>query len=174
MKLRPYPTLAERRRKALKHVFLFWREAWWALLGGMEAWTWDRRALDMSGALNPEGHLLAPTKALVATVLDRNHAGWLQRAEEAVDEARAAGRVYDDPLPGRKVYVGDRGVTVVVARSDLGTCFRPNALREEGRDDEALRLAVDRACRRAGVRRATRRASLGQDGYAPPVEGHEP
>lgn len=174
MKLRPYTDVPERRRKVLKHVFLSRGERWWTLLEGFVAWGRDWNALRASGALQPEGHRVAERVSSAAEVLDRNHEGWLGRAEQAVDQGRAARRVYPAGSPGRAAYVGDHGVVAIVAGDHLVTCFRPGLLRSRDDEAETLRRVDERVRRRAGVRRATRRASLGQDGYAPPVEGHEP
>ena len=155
MKLLPYPSRDERWRKTCKHVFNQ-HERWWEIFGDLPKWQQDWTTLRARGVFHrEEGHLAIAGDARAEAVADRNHDAWLAAADRASDEARAAGRVSDDG-PGRRCYIGDAGVVVIVARGwSLVTCYRPGGGRSRTTDQERVRGAVRRQARRASLQ-ATR------------------
>lgn len=146
MKLVPYERRSLRWKKVVKHVFDK-RERWWEITGDFPGWSRDWNLLRAHGALDePEGYLVCGREQPPLEVVGRNHERWHGAAEVACDEARDAGRVYPTPEPGKACYVGERGVTVYVARGEhLATCFRP-------RRSVGVRLSMDESTRRADQR----------------------
>ena len=178
MKLHPYPEVARRRRKVLKHVFDH-RERWWEIFGDLSSWHEEYTVLRGLGCI-ADGWERAVGDASGEGVLDANHARWLGAAETACDEALAAQRVYPSDA-GRTCYIGQDGVTVYTSDTQhLATCFRPSQCVGSRRSaNEVTQRADARGRRRSGiaqraaVRRASRRTSLSSDGNSA-FEGSEP
>lgn len=172
MRLEPYPSLAQRRRKVLKHVFDF-TERWWEVLHAGDLLAWHRRfeTLRVAGCI-AEGWQRALENAEALAVLDEAHAQWLSAAERACDEALAAQRVF--PEGERHCFVGEWGVTVFVATdppapgddwqtSHLVTCYRPACCVGVGLDEVEATVRAEALARnksgyfaRASVRRRLR------------------
>lgn len=173
MTLIPYSNLALRWRKVCKHVFDP-QERWWDVFGDLATWAADwnrlRAACCLDGA---EGALRAEGSEAAQEVLARNHDGWVGAAERAVAQARAVGRVFPQDRD-KALYVGEQGVTVVVAAGHLVTCYRPGGgsarLDDAARTEIAARKAAGKVPEgwqtRAAVRRPLRRASLDAAQYA--------
>ena len=166
MKLTPYRDVEKRWFKVCKHVFNP-GEGWWDVLGDLAGWTKDWHALRVVGCFNgADGYRVLAEHLDARVVADRNHSSWIEVAERSCDEALLHGHVYNARERGRRCYVGDAGVVVIVAPGDnLVTCFRPKW--PSGMPPEArLARAVERAEARYGlplraaVRRNARQASL--------------
>lgn len=169
MKLRPYDDQSKRWHKVCKHVFDT-RERWWEILDGIEAWHRAWTVLRAAGCFGqPDGHLNCSKDAKTLETVSDHHDAWLAAAERAVDDAKEMGLVFPNQHPERAVYVGNAGVLVVLARGKhFVTCFRPGGFGSGVPPARATQLGIDYAerrtppgwARRAGVRRASRRASL--------------
>lgn len=150
MKLTPYPKHEKRWHKVYKHAFNP-GERWWELAGGLEHWNRDWNALRVRGFFNGDTPWLqAGTDPNVREIVERWHEIWIEAAGRAVDQAKARRQV-EPQADGRRSYVGDKGVTVILAGPDrLVTCYK------------IVHEAVhsERASERAAVRRQQRRASL--------------
>jgi len=180
MKLVPYASIAERRRKVLKHVFDH-RQRWWEVIydGDLLAWHAPYTALRGVGCL-AEGWQRALDHPAALAIIDEHHEHWLTAATQACEQALAEGRVYPDG--DRLCFIGELGVTVYVAplddgdgddpdgessRTALVTCFRPACATWSRLDADEATIAADRRARtrsgyfaRASVRRRARRTSL--------------
>lgn len=150
MKLRPYASVSERWRKVCKHVFDP-SERWWDMFGDLESWQRDWTILRSVGCFHHEdGFRLIGGHPEAEAVAARNHEAWLAAAEAAIDQARAALRVYPTEDLLRICYIGDRGVTVIVGDDgNLATCFRSGGGGSRVTDAARVRGAVRRARRRA-------------------------
>ena len=178
MKLVPYQHPAYRWKKVCKHIFCV-GERWWEVLGTrIEVWNADWHTLRVAGCFNGEsGYLAAGAHERALDVVERYHQLWLDAAERACAEAQASGRISPTEQRGRSRYVGDNGVTVLVANpSQLVTCFRAGLLHRQRADASAITARADLLARaqvptgwadRAAVRRQKWRASLNQRARRP-------